>query len=349
MNQNFLKGLLIILVIADHNEFTRSLFPEFFRGLTFHVVGFMTIPFLRPPMQVASSAFANYVFRLYYPFLLLCCTLWLVVTVSGSTPLATRLGLLGAVLYSGNADLLKQVVHMGLLWFLPSFIALVTIRNLIDTQGGRVRQTALVLLLAAHLVIGIVAKATQDYLPLGLLPALYMIPLAYAGVAAQQRWFAPMGTAPAIALSSLLFVVVKALQMHLRLENEVGFAFVADVRTPLALVINDLEAVCGTLMLFQIARLPLDGVIAACGKVSMQIYLFHAFVALAIYKLLMLVSPQGSPVWQFPLSMAATVLLTLALARLVMQTAPLRRWLFPRSLDDLRGKASDVPASPQSP
>ncbi|HEY0061000.1 MAG TPA: acyltransferase family protein [Telluria sp.] len=349
MNQNFLKGLLIILVVADHNEFTRSLFPEFFRGLSFHVVGFMTIPFLRPPMPVASAAFASYVLRLYYPFLLLTCALWLVVTLTAPAPLLERIGMLAAVLYSGNADLLKQVVHMGLLWFLPSFIAIVTIRNLIDVRSPRVRMVALALLLVAHLFIGLVAKSIQNFLPLGLLPALYMIPLAWAGVAVHRRWLAPAGVAAAITGTALLFVVVKLVQMQLRLDNEIGFAAVADLRTPLALLVNDLEAVCGTLMLFQIARLRVGGLVAACGKVSMQIYLFHAFVALAIYKLLMHALPDRGPALLFALSMLATVLLTLALATLVMRLPLARRLLFPRSLDDLRGKPSALPAPPLAP
>lgn len=345
MNLNFLKGVLIILVIADHNEFTRSLFPEFFRGLTFHVVGFMTIPFLRPPMQVASRAFADYAWRLYYPFLWLVCALWLVVTVSEGGPLAHRLGLLAAVLYSGNADLLKQVLHIGLLWFLPSFLALVTIRNLIDTAGGRARQMALALLLVAHLWIGMVAVALQDYLPLGLLPALYMIPLGYAGVALHRKLFEPLGAGRALLLSTLAFAAIKALQMHLHLNNEVGFAQVADVRNLGALLVNDLEAVSGTLMLFQAARLNIGGLFAACGKVSMQIYLFHAFIALALYKLLMHTLGQLAPVWLFVFSMSATVLLTLAAARLVMRVPLLRRLLFPRSLDELRGISVPAPAT----
>lgn len=348
MNLNFLKGLLIILVIADHNEFTRALFPEFFRGLTFHVVGFMTIPFLRPPMRVASAQFAAYAFRLYYPFLLAACALWLVVTLTEAAPLAERLGLLAAVLYSGNADLLKRVLHMGLLWFLPSFLALVTLRNLIDTSAVRVRQAALVLLLVAHVWIGMAAPAIEDFLPLGVLPALYMIPLAYAGVALHRKLFEPLGAARALVLATLAFVAVKALQMHLHLNNEVGFAQVADVRNLGALLVNDLEAVTGTLMLFQAARLNLAGLVAACGKVSLQIYLFHAFVALALYRLLMLAMPQLAPAWLFVLSMSATILLTLALAMLVMRLPLLRRLLFPHSLADLRGRAS-APASAPLP
>lgn len=243
------------------------------------------------------------------------------------------------MLYSGNADLLKSVTQMGLLWFLPSFISVVAIRSLIEQRGAGVKAAALALLGVVHLFIGTVAATVQDFLPLGLLPALYIVPLAYAGVALQRALFERIGTTSAIVLSGALFVAVKAWQMHLRLSNEVGFAMVADYTDLLALLVNDLEAVSGTLMLFQLARLDVHGLIGACGKYSMQIYLFHAFVALGIYKLLTEFAADAAPELLFPLSMLATILLTLALAYALMRLAPLRRLVFPRSLGELAGKA----------
>lgn len=349
MNLNVLKGLLIILVIADHNEFTRSLFADFFKGLTFHVVGFMTIPFLKPPGQVGTRAFADYAFRLYWPFLLVTCGLWLVVTVLGQTPLAQRLGILGIALYSANADILKVAANMGLLWFLPSFISVVAIRNLIDTGPARARPVWIGLLVAVHGVIGVVAMQIQHYLPLGLLPALYIVPLAYAGVLLHRRLFEPLPAPGALVLAFILLLGAKASQMHLQLGNEVGFSVVADWRSPLALLINDLEAVLGTLMLFQVARLRLPGWIEACGKYSMQIYLFHAFIALGIYKALLLWYPDAGTALLFGVSMSATVFLTLGAAHLIMHSPLAQRLIFPRSLDHLLGRVTAGPAAPLRP
>jgi fucose 4-O-acetylase-like acetyltransferase len=337
MNLNFLKGLLIILVVIDHSEFSRSLFPAFLLGMTFHVVGFMTIPFLKAPLRLGTAEFAAYAFRLYYPFLLLTCALWALVSVLGNEPLAQRLGVLGLALYSGNAEILKQATQMALLWFLPSFLTLVVLRSLIAQCGAVGRTVAAALLLAAHLLIGAWAKTIQDFVPLGLLPALYMLPLAYAGAQLHQRLFEPMRVPLASVLALAVFAAVKALQMGMGLDNEVGFASVADYRQPLALLVNDLEAVSGTLLLFQLARWKVGGLVAACGKFSMQIYLFHAFVALGIYTGLMSVAPKGDPGLLFAISVPATVLLTLALAWLVMRTAPLKRLIFPRDPAELRG------------
>ena len=348
MNLNVLKGLLIILVVVDHNDFSRQLIPGFLYGLTFHVVGFMTIPFLRPAHQLGSREFGDYVFRLYYPFLLVTCALWAVVTVTGTVPLAERLAALGLVLYSGNAELLKATVNMGLLWFLPSFIALVALRAAMESGGPVLKAAVLALLIALHPVIGTVARSVENYLPLGLLPALYIIPLAYAGVYLHRKLFEPLPVAPAVLVSLAAYVAVKAVQMSLALSNEVGFSAVADYTEPLALLVNDLEAVAGTLMLFQLARVRVGAIFALfamvepCGKYSMQMYLFHAFVALGLYKALLLLVPGAPPLYLFVGSLLATIVITLGGAAIVMRTAWLKRMIFPRNVHELVRGAGPV-------
>jgi fucose 4-O-acetylase-like acetyltransferase len=335
MNLNFLKGLLIILVVVDHNEFTRSLFRDFFLGLSFHVIGFMAIPFLKPAANWRAPDFGAYIFRLYYPFLLVTCCLWVVVTVTGAAPLAERAHLLWLSLYSGNATVLKQATQMGLLWFLPSFIAIVVLRAVIEGGTQRFKLIAIAVVLAMHPCIGLVARSVENYLPLGLLPALYIIPLAYAAVALHRTLLARLPVAAAIAVAALAYVLVKAIQMRMGLYYEVGFAVVADLRSPLALLVNDLEGICGTLMLFQCARIDVRGMIESCGRNSMQLYLFHAFVALAVYKLLLRFAGHWPVAVLFAVSVTATVVFTLLLATLVMRTALLRRAIFPRSPADL--------------
>lgn len=335
LNSNVLKGMLIGLVVADHNEFTRSLFPAFFLGLSFHVVGFMTIPFLRAPEPIFTARFRDYAFRLYWPFFLVALALWGWLTVTGDTPLLQRLGLLGAALYSGNADLLKAVTGMGLLWFLPSFISIVAMRNLIAGSPLAARYVMWFGLAGAHVTIGAFAESIQDYLPLGILPALYMMPLAYLNVALHKHGLAKLPTGPALVLSAAAFVAVKMVQMQWNLHNEIGFSTVADWRDPQALLVNDLEAVSGTLMLMQIARLNFAGLLAKCGEYSMQIYLFHAFVAFALYKLVLMFAPALPVSLQFGITLTVTILLTLALAAGVMHTPLIRRAIFPQRPADL--------------
>lgn len=337
MNLNLLKAVLVLLVVVDHNEFSRSLFPGFLDGFSFHVVGFLMIPFLRPAAPW-SRDYLNYLFRLYFPFFLIVTLMAVVVAWLRPVTAQEQAWLWLRALYSGNSAILKQVTDMALLWFLPSFISLVTLRTAIENAGRTARMLAIGLLSVAHLFIGLVARDVEHYLPLGLLPALYVIPLAYLGVWLHRRIYERMLPSAALLLAVLVFVVVKVAQMRAGLHAEVGFAVVADYRTPYALLLNDLEAVTGVLMLFQLARMKLGAFLEVCGKYSLQVYLFHAFVALFVYKGLMRYVPDWPKHWLFTVSMLATVLLTVPLARFLAEQPLVRRVLFPRSPSELLGR-----------
>lgn len=329
MNLDLLKGLLIILVIVDHNEFSRSLFPGFLYGMTFHVLGFMAIPFLKTPPKVFTRDYAAYVFRLYWPFALVATGMAVVVW--------KNLHLLPLALYSGNADLLKTVTQMGLLWFLPSFIAIVTLRAAGQQLGQVAAWTVLAVTVLAHPFIGSLAPQYQDALPMGLLPAVYMYPLCVLVAWVHRQYLAGMGRTAAVLVALACFAAIKAAQMALGLHNEVGFASVASYRTPLALLVNDLEGVSGTLLLFQVARYSFSGVVEQVGKYSMQVYLFHAFVALGLYKLAMKLVPQAGALPLFCATLLATIVLTLLLSRFIAGNPVTKRFIFPKGPAELLG------------
>jgi hypothetical protein len=211
-------------------------------------------------------------------------------------------------------------------------------------MGHAAKRCAIALLWVAHLFIGTVAVAVQDYLPLGLLPALYVIPLAYLGVWLHRALFERISPAIALAMAVAVFVPIKWLQMRGHLYNEVGFAVVADYTRPWALLLNDLESVSGVLMLFQLCRLPLRGVVEAFGRYSIQVYLFHAFIALLVYKaVLHLPVPVAG---QLCLSLAATAFLSLAFSRRLAGHPLAQRFIFPRSPADLLGQGGARVAAP---
>jgi fucose 4-O-acetylase-like acetyltransferase len=340
MNLNALKGILILLVILDHNDFSRSLMAGFLYGFGFHVVGFMTIPFLKPAPALDRN-FGNYVFRQYWPFFVVVSLTALAVLVTTQVPAWTQLRLWGLSLYSGNSAVLKETTHMALLWFLPSFISMVAVRAAIE-HAGTAGKAAIALLCVAHLFIGAYAGSIQDYLPLGLLPALYVIPLGYLGVWVHRRLLGRIPAVFALLLAVAIYAAVKHLQMRAHFYNEVGFAEVADYRHPFALLVNDLEAVTGVLMLFQLCRLRIAAVFDAFGRYSMQIYLFHAFIALAVYKTVLKAAPGAPLAAQFGVSLAATALLALAFARWMAAQPLAQRFIFPRNLQALRGRRDSV-------
>lgn len=350
MNLNALKGILILLVILDHNDFSRLFIDGFLYGFTFHVVGFMTLPFLKPAAPL-DRKFAGYAFRQYYPFFLVASLTALAAGVVSHAAPADQLRAWALALYSGNAHALKAATHMSLLWFLPSFIALVALRSALGEVGRGTRAMLIVLLWAVHLFIGAVALRIENVLPLGLLPAVYMAPLAVLIVWLHRTVFERMPTLAAVALALAVFVPVKYLQVRGHLYNEVGFAEVADYTQPVALLLNDLESVTGVLMLFQLCRLPLGAFVEACGRYSIQVYLFHAFIALAVYKAVLHL-PASAAV-QFPLSLALTAVLSLGFARWLAAQPLAQRFVFPRGpgvlLGERQPQANPIALVPTAP
>jgi len=348
MNQNLLKGMFILLVVMDHNDFARGVIRGFLQGFGFHVMGFMMIPFLRPAGPL-DRRFTQYLFRLYYPFLLVATIMSIVVAVVTPVPALAQAGRWALALYSGNSDILKEATHMALLWFLPSFIALIVLRTCLENAGPWWKTAGILMAWLVHPFIGDMAPAIQNYLPLGLLPALYVLPLAYLGIFLHRAYFERLGTANALVQSTIVFILVKACQMHFGYSNEIGFAAVAGADDWPALVCNDAEAVTGVLMLFQASRLPLGRLVEAFGQYSLQVYLLHAFVAFVIYRLALAAAlPSVSVPLAFALTLLATALLTLALAKAIMALPRLRQSLFPHSWRDLthRRPAAAVPAMP---
>jgi hypothetical protein len=149
---------------------------------------------------------------------------------------------------------------------------------------------------------------------------------------------------------------VKYLQVRGHLYNEVGFAEVADYTRPFALLLNDLESVTGVLMLFQLCRLPLKSFIEQFGRYSIQVYLFHAFIALGVYKAVLLL-PAGAAV-HFAVSFGVTAASSLLVARWMAQNPLAQRFIFPRTPATLFGsghkrqapmRVAAVPLAPSQP
>lgn len=334
MNQHVLKGLLIILVILDHNEYARDLFPQFLNGFSFHVIGFFALPFLRPLQSFGKNTLEKLSFAYFYPYVWFVCGMALITSiVSGKSLIASIPNLLLAI-YSGNAFVLKDVTRMSLLWFLPSFVSLLLIRNLVFESQKNVKTFLILLFLLMHVGIGYIGGRNSYYVPMGLLSAAYAFPLITIIIYLHKELLAKLKREQAILISSVALILSKYWQIHMGLHQELAFVVVSDFRDMAAIMANDLEAITGTLFLFQISRLNMGRLIEIIGRNSMQVYLFHAFVALLIFKLIE-VTPNTTPVEiKFLLSMVLTTAVTSFIAQIVMKNSVSSKLLFPRNWKD---------------
>jgi fucose 4-O-acetylase-like acetyltransferase len=330
MNQNVVEGFLIILVMFDHNEYAHQLFPIALQGFAFHVLGFLALPFLRPPEAASKTYFQKILFRYYYPFFLITCAMGILTMVMTGNLSWSGFENLSLALYSGNDAILKTVTQMALLWFLPSFLSVLLIRTFLGNHSGFLQRLTLVFIVIAHFFIADVAIQIRNYLPLGLLPAIYAIPLCYIAVFFNKTICRLLAPIPAAIISVCVFLVVKYFQMRLGLSQELGFAEVSDYADPLGLLVNDLEAVSGVLMLFQIARLKLPAFLKKCGDNSLQVYLIHPFIALLVFKSLEKLAPQANPMMLLFISLLPTIWLSVISAKIIMRKKLSRRFLFPK-------------------
>ncbi|HYD60399.1 MAG TPA: hypothetical protein VEC35_08595 [Noviherbaspirillum sp.] len=337
MNHNIAKGLLILLVAIDHNDFARDVIPGFLRGLSFHVVAFMALPFIRPALPLNAAAIGKHFFRLYYPFLVFACVTAGGYWLSTGRPLGDSLVNLLHALYSANVVSLKAATNMALLWFLPSLFSLLIIKGGIEEAGRPLKYFFVVAALVCHPLIGAAPAMTQHYLPLGLLPAMYVVPLVYVIAFLHLKAFEPMPRKIAFLVSAILFASVKHVQIQLGLSQEVGFGLVSDYRNPLALLVNDLEAITGSLLVFQMSRFRLGSLCERLGRFSLQVYLFHAFIGAALFVAIKRMPVAIDSLTALVVSVVLTLGSSMLLAQVVFGTKRLKPALFPENGGELLG------------
>ena len=61
------KGLLIIIVVMDHNDLMRALAPDLFKPLTFHVLGILALSFILPLKAASLQFFRDRLIRYFSP------------------------------------------------------------------------------------------------------------------------------------------------------------------------------------------------------------------------------------------------------------------------------------------
>lgn len=329
MNQNIIKGFLILLVIFDHNEFAHVAFHGFLSGHGFHVVGFMVLPFLRPAGKFNSEFFKRIFFRYYYPFLIISVLMASLVAVINSTPFEISMKNLIIALYSGSSDALKTSTNMSLLWYLPSFISVLILKTALGDINRPLQIGLFFILFFLHFFVGILPREIHNYLPLGILPAIYIFPLAYIITNINNQYFMMLSPSISSFVLTIIFILVKSWQITLGSFEKIGYAVVASIAEPAALISNDLESIIGVLLIFQFSRLKFLSFIDRAGKNSLQVYLFHPFLALIIFKLSTYFYSSQYLYLFLAITLSLTTILSLVLANKFMSNNLLRNKFFP--------------------
>lgn len=300
-DRNFIKGILILFVIADHNDFIRALFPREFRPLTLHVLAFFFLAFPSYMERVPDRAFyADRVVRYGVPFLFFYsgyALLNLLLNARHGLPVFQEAGLnliAGALI--GSFDLVKKGTGAGFLWFLPSFLGFVVLVSATSRLSGIHRTLAIGFAFLAHFFTGALPSSIKTYVPLGLPVGLYILPLAYSCFWIEKSTTAKtlIASRPAglllgtISLSAYAFLVSTG-------ENiEIGTLEVPILHANWTLTAaQDLSVLTGFFFLLYIARYAgkFMGPVKAAGRYSLLIYLIHPAVFFLVRQAISVIVP----------------------------------------------------------
>lgn len=334
-NADRIKAILIIIVVADHNDWLRNFSPSFFEPLTFHVLGFFLLSFSFSTKTWSSNFALDRIARYLIPF-------WWVLTASSlafSFTYKVHGGIadfflkwvLAALI--GNAPFVKSSSGLMMLWFLPCLFGLTCLLAIFDSlKSNSARYLSISLAIVAHLAIPLMSSTSILCVPFGLAIAadIFVLGLIWRKILKLQlpKYWGPIALAFFIATYSTLVWV----PVHL----EIATLSLAGISNPSILLLQDIAGIAGVLSIVWLTSQPrqiqwLENI----GKNSLLIYLFHPFIYVLIGKLF--VSSRNATFAPFELLLLGVITtftvagLAYLIATFVSRT-PISEWFTPRSL-----------------
>ena len=339
-----MRGVLILLVILDHNDLIRDVrsVNAWFLPMTFHVAGFLLLPFLVDRRPLTWKSAGDHAIRYLVPFLfalVLYSTAYFVLILHGRLPLH-EISAFAVAFLIASPRAVQAATGFIVLWFLPALCTLVLLIGIHKKLYPPLKQPFLGATIVVHLLVGSFPGIVKDVTPQGLLIALSIFPLgvltrkilpyvlkenrliwAAVGIAAVGAgWLLERGSEVEVA-TLVLPTVDRPFWVLATDASDIGF-FVA-------------LAICSPFL----NRLPGIGVL---GRYSLVVYLIHPLLYKPIFAALALIErhgPGADPAsllyWAFALlSVVLVASLSLAIAATIQAVPTSRRLLTPRNLDD---------------
>ncbi len=275
------KGLLMLVVVMDHNDVAHAMFPATFRPLTFHVLGFLLLPFLIGQSRLSKSFILDRFTRYSVPqfWILTVSALLLWVLHNHSEPFAqvARDYLLGLAI--GSAPLVKRSSGFLAYWFLPTILGIVVVLAAYRTVSDRARRVMIAFFVLAHCVL--VASYFQAYqwVPFGLaivanvfVLGLLLVAIVESKLAFAVRWLFP-----------IVFVFSYGWLVYTDTWLEIAVLEMTPVARLATFIVQDVAGLSGVLTVLLLAdRLKASRAIASIGSLSLMVYLVHPLVYAAM-------------------------------------------------------------------
>jgi fucose 4-O-acetylase-like acetyltransferase len=327
------KGLFIVLIVLGHNSLATGAVPLLSQQLyNFHVHAFLLLPFLTPSRPFSWGFVRDRASRYLVPhvaFYGLAAVLLLLLLHKGVGAWA-RDALVGLLL--GTADPIKRGCGFALYWFLPTLLVLVVMRAALRDAPPAAGAAALAAALGFHAGVGALPLHDKALLWFGSGIALFVWPL---GVAVERVWAARhrLSRGALAVVAAAVFVALLATASNLESGVRLARLLVYDLSRPGLLFLHAALPVAALVAAAAgagaLARVP--GLVVF-GRHSLFVYLVHSLVFRA---LLRVVPASGAHRAQdlgwAAATFAATLAVSLAIARGLQGNPALRRLLAPRS------------------
>lgn len=280
-NVDSFKGLLIILVTFDHNDFFRELYPDLFGPLTFHVLGFLFLPFLLGQTKLSTQFVLDRIARYWVPFLfvltLAACAHWWLYQPSFELGSAGVNYLLAGTI--GSAPLVKRSAGLLALWFLPALLGTVIVLAIYRSASKSAQFMMIATLSTAHLFVTSKTVPWYGWLPLGLavVANIFLLGLLV------KRLFESASCYKFRLAFAAIWLVSYGLLVHGHFRLEIATLDLASVVEFRTFLLQDSAGIAGMITALLIADLmPRTRILDILGKHSLWIYLLHPFCYVAL-------------------------------------------------------------------
>jgi len=334
-HSNRIKGILIILVASDHNDWFRELLPDLFKPLTFHVLGFFFLAFTFGSKVLSGRFLLDRAARYLVPFwwvLTIASLLFSIVVLPNADPTARLVAWLLAMFF-GNAPFVRTSSGMLMLWFLPCLFGLSSLIALIDAVPSKhFKRLEWILAGLAHLVIPLAAASTIMWLPFGIGVALdiFVLGLIWRVI---SKW--PLFEFWGLA-SLLMLVVSYGVLMMGSINIEIGTLEVFGVNRPVLMFLQDLAGLSGVVAVVWLAsKFGSIRWLDAVGRNSLLVYLLHPFAYQGCARIAARIGLNASGSWM--LFFVGCVMTVMAVGSAYMLSAwisdspRLSKWIIPRT------------------
>ena len=274
---NRIKGILIILVVMDHNEWFRLLWPKLFEPLTFHVLGFFLLSFTASKKTISLKFIADRVARYLVPFwwtLALSSVCYYSMTKSESSLNEMMLKYLMAALL-GSAITVKNASGLYMMWFLPCLFGLTCLLALIDSLNTNlVRLFVWILAILCYFLMPNIVGHWISWIPFGIpvVAYIFIFGLTWRKI---LNFRIPKYAGP---LSLLTFTFCYALLMHTNVHIEIGTLEIYSLRDPLMALLHLISVFTALFTIIWVSNMMNElKWIENIGISSLLIYLIHPF------------------------------------------------------------------------